>query len=235
MVKQEVAVGLCDGLGTGYPCSHPWSRHNYCPLPPEDRKRVLHPLPCLDFQSSESSCVQSHAGHPGLPGSHQWSLRLAWQALTLGFGISFSGILSFALHLFFELRGFSCSSQLWQVEPECPGCQCSWRSWRLSRWWGRRWKPGPGWPASGRDPDTCRPRAFISHRSNFQFRSELMKMSEQQNKSCCHFHSNATCITFKFGHHVLPYCLEMSSWHNQLVSSSARFTSITSQQSLLLT
>ena len=118
MGKQEVAVWLYDALGTGYPCSHPWSRHNYCPLPPEDRKRVLHPLPCLDFQS-----LESHAGHPGLPGSHQWSLQLAWQALTLGLGISFSGIVPFSLHLFFELRGFSCSSQLWQVEPECPGCQ----------------------------------------------------------------------------------------------------------------
>ena len=113
MGQQEVAVWLYDALGTGYPCSHPWSRHNYCPPPPEDRKRVLHPLPCLDFQSLESSCLQSHAGHPGLPGSHRWSLWLAWQVLTLGFAFFFSGILSFALHLFFELRGFCFSSQLW--------------------------------------------------------------------------------------------------------------------------
>ena len=30
-------------------------------------------------------------------------------------------------------------------------------------------------------------RAFISHRSHFQFKSELMKMLEQQNKSCCYY------------------------------------------------
>ena len=91
-----------------------------------------------------SPCPHSQVGHPCLPGSHQWSP-------------SSSGIPSSFLHLFFLLRGSSSSSQLWLLQPEIPGCSCSWRSWRWSQWWQRRWRPGPGWPASGRGPDTWRP------------------------------------------------------------------------------
>ena len=183
MGQQEVAVWLYDALGTWYPCSlvslFPWSRHNYCPFPPEDRKRVLHPLPYLDFQSLESSCAQSHAGHPGLLGSHQWSLRLALHNLTLGFGISFSefflaSLLWGAFLVLHSFGGWSWSILAASADGEVEG-------------WANGEGEGESLALAGQrlaEIQTLGGQgAFISHRSHFQFKSELMKMLEQQNKS----------------------------------------------------